>query len=173
MVVWSGTKWDEMASQVVPSRSHGGGQVPIFSGLFNHTLDDKGRLMLPARLREELMQGLAIARGYEPCLTIFPLALWQEIARRAATMSTTNAAVRSFNRTFFSRSFELQPDRNGRILIPAPLREYAGINGEVVVVGANAYLEVWSPERWNERDALENENLPSTIEVINTLGVAL
>lgn len=162
-----------MALYSISSHSRGGGQVPIFSGVFNHTLDDKGRLMLPARLREELMHGLAIARGYEPCLTIFPLALWQEIARRAATMSTANAAVRSFNRTFFSRSFELQPDRTGRILIPAPLREYAAINGEVVIVGANAYLEVWAPNRWEERDALENENLMPTMDIINTLGVTL
>jgi MraZ protein len=147
--------------------------VPVFSGVFAHTLDDKGRLMLPARLRAELMHGLAVARGSEPCLTVFPLALWQEIARLAATLPFTHAAVRSFNRTFFSRSFELMPDRLGRILIPGQLREYAAIEDEAVIVGANAYLEVWSPRRWEQTEALETENMSSTLAAISTLGITL
>lgn len=145
----------------------------MFSGEYTHTLDVKGRLTLPARLRDELMHGLAITRGHEPCLTIFPLALWQEIARKAAAMPTTNAAVRAFNRLFFSRAFEALPDRMGRVLISSPLREYAAIQDEVIILGVNAYLEVWAPERWEQRLALDSENMPSILDEIGRLGVTL
>lgn len=149
------------------------GGYRVFLGEYTHTLDAKGRLTIPARMREELGDGLVLTRGHDPCLTIFPRPLWEEISRRAAEMPTTSAAARAFNRQFFSRAFEVVPDQMGRILIPAPLREYANIREEAIIVGANAYIEIWSPERWAAQSQRDHENMAHILEELNKAGYHL
>jgi MraZ protein len=145
----------------------------VFSGEYAHTLDVKGRLTVPSRLREELAHGLVVARGFDPCLVIYPLALWQEISHKAAAMPTTNAAARAFNRRFFSGAYEQILDRLGRVAVPLPLRAYAGIEADVVVAGANTYAEVWTPQRWLERQQREEESLESTLSELLKMGVQI
>lgn len=145
----------------------------MFLGEYTHTLDAKGRLTIPARMREALEHGLVVTRGHEPCITLFPLDLWQDISRKAAGLPITSAAARAFNRRFYSHAFELAPDRLGRILIPVPLRDYAGIEQEVVIAGANMYVEIWNSTRWGQRTEEEEPHVQEMTDELFRQGYVL
>jgi MraZ protein len=130
----------------------------MFIGEYAYALDSKGRLTIPAGYRPQLVAGLMVTRGYEPCLAIYPLAEWSVLANKAAQMPTASRAARSYSRLVFGGAFELVPDKMGRILIPGVLRDYAGIATEAIWVGVNTYVEVWAPDRRQqilERDTRE------------------
>ena len=119
----------------------------MFLGEYTHTIDDKGRLTIPAKFRGELAAGLVVTRGFDQNLMIFPLDEWQDMAER----------VRAFRRRIFSGAVDLTPDRQGRVVLPPYLRDFAGIDGEVIVSGMYNYVEVWSVEAWTaERETIEN-----------------
>jgi MraZ protein len=131
----------------------------MFLGEFTHTIDDKGRLTIPARFRGDLAAGLVVTRGFDRNLMIFPLAGWQEMAERIISRPLADESVRSFRRRVFSGAVDLTPDRQGRIVLPSYLREFAGIDGEVVVAGMYNYLEVWSVESWESvRETIEDSD---------------
>jgi MraZ protein len=120
----------------------------VFLGTYQPRLDDKGRLFLPAKFREELASGLVMTKGQESCLYVFPR---DEFARITATLQgapLANKVVRDFLRVFHSGASDEIPDRQGRVTIPIGLREYAGLTKECVVVGAGARLEIWDAQAW-------------------------
>jgi MraZ protein len=121
----------------------------MFAGEFEHTVDDKGRLTIPAKFREALADGIYLIRGLDGCLFAYPPDAWQQIADQIASRPLTESSARSFSRMFYS-STECRLDKQGRILIPAQLREYAAIENEAVIIGMNSRLEVWSKDRWRE-----------------------
>lgn len=130
----------------------------MFLGRFEHNLDAKGRLALPARYRDRLDEGVVITRGFDPCLLIYPMVAWEPLAERVSALSISDPDVRRLRRMLFAEATDLQLDRQGRILVPAELREYAGIERQAVVVGMHTFIEVWSPEAWaSQRDALDRE----------------
>jgi len=143
----------------------------MFLGQYAHALDNKGRLTVPARFRGELEAGLVMTQGYEPCLLVYPQAAWMALATKVAQMSAASAVARSYARLVFGNAFETTPDKLGRILIPTVLRDYAGIQEEALVVGVNAYVEVWSPTRWRETIARDSENLPDILAEVARMGV--
>lgn len=126
----------------------------MFLGEFAHTLDDKGRLTIPAKHRAELAGGLVITRGFDQNLMMFPMEGWQELADRIAARPFSDEDVRAFRRRVFSGAADLVPDRQGRILIPDYLRTFAGLTTEaegssgVVIAGMFNYLEIWSASAW-------------------------
>jgi MraZ protein len=122
----------------------------MFLGEYVHTIDDKGRLAVPARFRADLAAGLVVTRGIDRCLAIYPLEEWKRLAEQVSALPMTDRRARAFRRLVFANASDVIPDKQGRVLIPPRLREYAGINGEVVVTGLDTYIEVWSPEAWNE-----------------------
>jgi MraZ protein len=126
--------------------------------LGSHTprLDDKGRLTLPAKFREELDGGLVITKGQERCLYVFPLAEFSRISEALRTAPVTAKALRDYSRVFFASASDEIPDRQGRVTIPPALRAYAGLTRECVVNGANTRAEIWDSERW-ERYLSESE----------------
>lgn len=131
----------------------------MFLGEFTHTIDDKGRLTIPARFRGDLAAGLVVTRGFDRNLMIFPLSGWQEMAERILSRPLADESVRTFRRRVFSGAVDLAPDRQGRIVLPSYLREFAGIDGEVVVAGMYNYLEVWSVDSWNSvRETIEDSD---------------
>lgn len=131
----------------------------MFLGEFTHTIDDKGRLTIPARFRGDLAAGLVVTRGFDRNLMIFPLSGWQEMAERIISRPLADESVRSFRRRVFSGAVDLTPDRQGRIVLPSYLREFAGIDGEVVVAGMYNYLEIWSVESWvSVRETIEDSD---------------
>ena len=123
----------------------------MFLGEFTHALDDKSRLTIPAKYRAELEAGAVVTRGYDKCLFIYTQAAFQRLTERAQTLTPTDPENRALLRFAFSGASEATPDKNGRILIPPFLREYAGLESECVVVGVGQYMEVWSKAGWAEQ----------------------
>ncbi|NLF63765.1 MAG: division/cell wall cluster transcriptional repressor MraZ [Chloroflexi bacterium] len=131
----------------------------MFLGEYTHTIDDKGRVTIPARFRAELAGGLVVTRGFDRNLMIYPLTEWQEMAERVAARPVSDESVRAFRRRIFAGATDLEPDRQGRIVLPQYLREFAGIDGEVVVAGMYDYIELWDAEAWREvRLAVEDND---------------
>ncbi|RAY16535.1 cell division/cell wall cluster transcriptional repressor MraZ [Actinomadura craniellae] len=127
----------------------------MFLGTHSPRLDEKGRLFLPAKYREELSGGLVITKGQERCLYVFPVAEFQRITEALSTAPVTARAVRAYSRVFFASASDEVPDKQGRITIPPPLRTYAGLTRDCIVIGANTRLEIWDAQAW--ADYLEQE----------------
>ncbi|WP_036323766.1 MULTISPECIES: division/cell wall cluster transcriptional repressor MraZ [Microbispora] len=121
----------------------------MFLGTHQPRLDDKGRLFLPAKYREELAEGLVITKGQERCLYVFPVEEFQRITEALRTAPVTAKAVRDYSRVFFASASDETPDKQGRITIPQSLRQYAGLERDCVVIGANTRLEIWDAQAWD------------------------
>lgn len=128
----------------------------MFYGNFAPRLDDKGRLILPAKYRAKLAEGLVITRGQEHCLYIYPEVDFYKAAQQAIEAPMDDKDARDYKRMLLSAASDQVPDKQGRITIPADLRDYAGLDRDVAVVGAGPVLEVWDSQRWDDyRTALE------------------
>lgn len=125
----------------------------MFYGEYEHTIDRKGRLIIPAKFREALkahhVKSLFLTRGLDGCLFVFPESEWRQAESRFRQIPFTKGEGRKFNRLFFSGASEVAVDRLGRLLIPKTLKDFAQINQEVVVVGVSSRMEVWSKEKWH------------------------
>lgn len=124
--------------------------APVFFGTHTPKLDEKGRFFLPAKFREELGEGLVLTRGQDRCLAVYPMATFVKKAEQMASAPATVRQVRNFQRMLASSASDEVPDKQGRVTIPIPLREYAGLDKEIVVVGAMDRLEIWNPQAWQE-----------------------
>jgi MraZ protein len=120
----------------------------VFLGTHTPRLDDKGRLFLPAKYRDELAPGLVLTKGQERCLYVFPEAEFGRITEVLRTAPVTAKSVRDYSRVFFASASDEVPDRQGRITIPAALREYAALQRDCVVIEANTRLEIWDAAAW-------------------------
>ena len=118
----------------------------MFMGEYHHNIDDKGRLIIPAKFRSELGEKFIITRGLEKCLYVYSESEWNTIVAKLKTLPFTKKDVRTFIRSFFSGATECEFDRQGRINITSPLVSYADIDKECVVIGANDRIEIWSSE---------------------------
>ena len=126
----------------------------MFLGQYRHTIDEKGRLTIPARFRSELETGAYVTQGYELNLLVYTTASFEHMAARANMLSTTDAEAREVRRVIFGRASGVSLDSAGRILIPTFLREYAGLDAEADIIGTGVYFEIWSPQGWTK--ALES-----------------
>lgn len=122
----------------------------MFMGEFHHNVDEKGRLIIPSKFRNELGKKFIVTRGIEKCLFVYSLDEWNKIVDKLKELPFTRKDARTFMRMFLSGATECELDSNGRINIPSPLTTYANINKEVVVIGVNERLEIWS------NDSFEN-----------------
>lgn len=129
----------------------------MFMGEYHHNIDEKGRLIIPAKFREELGEHFIVTRGLEKCLYVYSESEWNNIVAKLKTLPFTKKDVRTFMRTFFSGATECEFDRQGRINITSPLVSYADIQKECVVIGANDRLEIWAIDEWNNF-FLENQD---------------
>jgi transcriptional regulator MraZ len=130
-----------------------------FLGEYEHSLDDKGRLAVPARFRPALDDGLYITRGLEPCLVIWDGDSWRAISERVRSLNLWQADARRMQRLFFSGASSAQLDKLGRVLIPQYLRDYAHLDTDVIVVGLGDRIEVWARDAWrNERSQAERDS---------------
>ena len=125
----------------------------FFMGTYTPKLDDKGRLFLPAKFRDRLAEGVVVTQGQENCLVVWPEDVFMQEARRAQATPLTSRGARDYARVLFAGADEGVPDKQGRISIPPPLREYAGLDREVVVIGVMDRIEIWDPARWAEYSA--------------------
>lgn len=120
----------------------------MFWGEYRHHLDSKGRLIIPAQYRKRLESNAILTRGIDHNLVIYPRDTWQTVAEQISEMPITQPTGRALRRLLFSGAVELSTDKQGRALIPSYLREYASINGEVMVIGMETFIELWQPESW-------------------------
>ena len=121
----------------------------MFLGEFSHTIDDKGRLTLPAKFRADFATGIVVTRGVDRCLFAFPQTEWHRLAGQVSELPLTDPQVREIRRLLFSGASDDTLDKQGRVLIPQYLRNYANLNGEVVVAGLNTHVEILNPDDWN------------------------
>ncbi len=126
------------------------GALKMFLGTHEPRLDDKGRLILPAKFREELAAGLVITKGQERCLYVFPSQEFSVITETLKQAPVTAKSARDYSRVMFAGAHDEIPDRQGRVTIPQSLRTYAGLEKECVVIGANTRVEIWDATSWNE-----------------------
>ncbi len=143
----------------------------MFLGQFQHNLDDKGRLMIPARYRDLLAAGAFITQGFDKCLMVMTDAYFKDVYDRINNMNMADASARMLRRLILSNAYPVEVDKVGRILLPQNLREFLGIaNGELTVAGQGDYFEVWTPADWkNQMEKLQdveaNEQRFSTLDL--------
>ncbi len=124
----------------------------MFLGEYNHSLDSKGRLTIPAKFRDQLATGLVVTRNpSERCLLALPQAEWERVAGKVNSLPMMDSRSGLLRRAFFSAAEDLKPDRQGRVLISQRLRDYAQIQSEVIVNGMYTFLELWEPNAWDEK----------------------
>ncbi|ASU86182.1 division/cell wall cluster transcriptional repressor MraZ [Nocardiopsis gilva YIM 90087] len=129
----------------------------MFLGSHSPRLDEKGRLFLPAKYRDELSGGLVITKGQERCLYVFPMEEFQRITEALRSAPVTAKAVRDYSRVFFASASDEIPDKQGRITIPPTLRGYASLDRDCVVIGANTRLEIWDARAWADYEAEQEQ----------------
>lgn len=123
----------------------------MFLGTFQHNLDDKGRLMIPARFRELLDGGAYLTQGFDRCLMVMTGEYFRRVYVDVNATSLTNPDARLLRRMILANTSQVDIDKVGRVLVPQTLREFAGLDGEAIVVGQGEFFEVWSPAEWNEQ----------------------
>jgi MraZ protein len=123
----------------------------MFLGEFTHSIDDKGRLTLPAKFRDQLAQGVVLTRGLDGCLFVFTYENWKRLTTSLSErLSFAQKSARDLTRFFFSGATDIIPDKQGRVLVPPFLREYADLDSDAVIIGANSRLELWNKDRWQQ-----------------------
>ena len=122
----------------------------MLMGTYTPKLDDKGRLFLPAKFRDQLSEGLVVTRGQERCLTVWRMRAFEQLAGQAQEAPVTDKAVRDYTRLLFAGASDDQPDKQGRLTIPPMLRDYASLSKDVIVIGVGNRLEIWDAARWQE-----------------------
>ncbi|GAB3499543.1 hypothetical protein GCM10027440_54430 [Nocardiopsis coralliicola] len=151
----SGVQWSGVEEEVAPVM---GGEVgPVFLGTHTPRLDDKGRLFLPAKYRDDLSGGLVITKGQERCLYVFPREEFRRVTEGLRSAPVTAKAVRDYSRILFAGASDEVPDKQGRITLPPALRAYAGLERECVVVGADTRLEIWDAGAWSAYEAAQEQ----------------
>jgi MraZ protein len=138
----------------------------MFLGTHTPRLDEKGRLFLPAKFRDELAGGLVVTKGQERCLFVFPMAEFSRVADQLRAAPMTHKAARAYSRVFFASAHDEVPDRQGRITIPAHLREYAGLDRDCVVIGASTRVEIWDRQAWDTYLAESEEAFAEVAEEV-------
>jgi MraZ protein len=138
----------------------------LLIGEFQHSLDDKSRVNFPARLREGLGSRFIITKGLDNCLFVYSEEEWKVLEDRIRTLPVSKA--RSLQRFFFAGAIDVEPDKQGRVVIPANLREYAGITKDIMIVGASVRAEIWDRERWQQ--SCEELTSDMVAEAMDELG---
>jgi MraZ protein len=122
----------------------------VFTGEYRHSVDEKGRIAVPSRFRAQLEGGAFVSRWIDACLAVFPRGEWDALAEKVAALPLADASSRTFQRFIFAGAFEFDLDRQGRVVLPASLRGFAGLEGEAVIVGSRDHAEIWAPARWDD-----------------------
>lgn len=160
-MVESGAKW-----VIVGQRG-----ARMFIGEYQHSIDTKGRIIIPSKFREDLGEGFVLTKGLDQCLFIYSYKEWKVFENKLSTLPLTSKDARAFIRFFFAGATECEFDKQGRIIIPANLREYGDINKEAVVIGVSNRLEIWSKDRWLDYNQDENLSYDAIAEKMSFLGI--
>ena len=140
-------------------------------GEYEHSLDDKGRVIMPVKLRTDIGERFIITKGLDGCLFVFSQTEWSNFEAKLKELPLTNKSARDFVRFFLSGATECEIDKQGRFLIVSNLRAYAEIKKEVVIIGVGTRLEIWDRERWNEYNSNDNMSADDIAENMTMLGI--
>jgi len=143
----------------------------MFLGQYQHSIDDKGRLMVPARFRELLEGGAYLTQGFDKCLMVMTNAYFQQVYERVNAMNLMDPVARILRRMLLANAYPVEMDKVGRILVPANLRQFAALEGNAVVTGQGGYFEVWSPAEW-EKQTSEINNTEANNQRFATLNLS-
>ncbi|HSG78805.1 MAG TPA: division/cell wall cluster transcriptional repressor MraZ [Acidimicrobiia bacterium] len=143
----------------------------MFLGEYQHSVDDKGRLVLPSKFRDRLDDGLVVTKGQERCLYVFPMDRWEEEVARVNRLPRTDKRARNYARTFFGSASDQALDKQGRIVMPQGLRDYAGLDKDVVVVGVGERVEVWDTAAWTALSEEADELFSGIEESLSEEGI--
>jgi len=145
----------------------------LFIGEYQHSIDSKGRLFIPARFREGLGDTFILTKGLDGCLFVYPPKEWTAIEQKMRSLPFTKADTRAFMRFFFSGATECDVDKQGRILIPSSLREYAGLEKETMIIGISSRVEIWSRQRWEEYSRTASASAEQIAEKIEEFDLGI
>ncbi len=143
----------------------------MFIGEYQHTLDDKGRVIMPSKFRTGLGDEFVITKGLDSCLFVYPKNEWEAIENKLKELPLTNRDARAFVRFFFSGASESNLDKQGRVLIPGNLREHSKLDKEAIIIGVATRLEIWSKELWEDYQDDDNLSYDSIAEKMAELGI--
>lgn len=139
----------------------------MFKGEFQHSLDEKGRLIIPAKFREGLGEKFVITRGLDNCLFAYPTSQWEVLEEKIKELPTSQADTRAFVRMFFSGAVDADFDKQGRVVIPQQLREHARIDRDVYVIGVSTKVEVWAKETWEKYSDQAGQSYEGIAKIVN------
>ncbi len=143
----------------------------MFLGEYEHSVDIKGRLAVPAKFRAQLEGGLVVTRGFERCLQVYPLAQWQALYDKINSLPIGQAEARALRRLLFAQAFDTELDKQGRLLVTGALRTYAGIGEQAVIAGMGTHFEIWANDAWAATLADLNDGGSDIAAVMAALGV--
>lgn len=143
----------------------------MFMGEYNHTIDAKGRLIIPAKFREALGEEFVLTKGLDGCLSIYPMDEWKIFEEKLKVLPLTDKNARAFVRFFVAGATSCELDRQGRILVPGTLREFAGLEKEVVLTGNLTRIEVWSKEKWIQNS--NYDDMDSIAASMKEMGIVI
>ena len=138
-------------------------------GEYEHTLDAKGRLIMPSKLREDIGEKFIITKGLDGCLFAFSIEEWKKFEEKLRTLPISNKDARNFSRFFFAGAIDCEIDKQGRFLISSNLREFAELEKDVIIVGMDSRIEIWSKDKWNKFD--EDISADEIAEKMEMLGI--
>ncbi len=141
----------------------------MFMGEYNHTVDEKGRLIIPAKYREELGNEFVVTKGLDGCLFAYGLSEWQVLEEKLRALPLTNKDARAFARFMLAGAASVEIDKQGRILLPQVLRNFAEIEKEVVLIGVASRFEIWNRTKWEENSI--DDNVEELAEKMENLGI--
>ncbi len=143
----------------------------MFMGAYQHSLDEKGRLIIPAKFRDSLGDNFILNQGLDNCLYIYPRSQWKVLEEKIKELPTADPKTRAFVRLFFSGAVEAELDKQGRIVIPQHLREHAALEKDVYVIGVSTKVEVWSKENWEKYSMETKQSYEGFAQNIVNLGI--
>lgn len=148
-----------------------GGETKLLIGEYEHSLDAKGRMILPSKIREDIGEKFIITKGLDGCLFGFSKQEWNNFEEKLKTLPLTNKNARDFVRFFLSGAVEAEVDKQGRFLIPGNLRKYATLEKEVVITGVGTRIEIWNKGQWESYNSEENLSADTIAENMANLGM--
>jgi MraZ protein len=147
------------------------GMSIMFIGEYHHSVDDKGRMAVPAKFRAKLQSGAVVTKGLDNCLVIYPRAEWERLAEKLASLPISQANTRAFSRLMLAGAMDIELDKQGRMMIPEYLRNYGGVEKKVVVAGLYNRLEIWDAQKWEDYRTDTEESSNEIAEQLGELGV--
>lgn len=143
----------------------------MFIGEYSHNIDEKGRLAIPIKFRADLSKGAVITKGLDNCLYIYTMEEWQPVAEKLSKLPISQANTRAFSRFMLAGAMDIELDKQGRVVLPEYLRQYAGLSKRVVVNGLYNHLEIWDEESWDKYKENTEKSSGDIAETLGELGV--